>query len=92
MMIERYIRKQGIKEQKVGGEIVLIDELADRVHVLNATSAFVWTCLGEMAEAAPIEANVRAQFDSAGKDVGALVQRALDQLLDQGLITRSVAS
>lgn len=92
IMSEHYTRKQGIKEQNVGGELMLIDNQADRVHVLNATSAFVWTCLGEISEAAQIEAKVREQFDSAGKDVGTVVQRALGQLLDQGLATRSGGS
>jgi len=83
-----YRRKQGVKEQKVGGELMLIDESVDKVHVLNATSAFIWTCLGETTDAAKIEEKLRGAFASGGKDFGAVVEKALGQFIEKGIVTR----
>ena len=87
-----YRRKQGIKEQKVGGELMLIDESVDKVHVLNATSAFIWTCLGETTDAATIEQKLRESFESGGKDFGAVVEKALGQFIEKGIATRDASA
>ena len=87
-----YRRKQGVKEQKVGAELMLIDESVDKVHVLNATSAFVWTCLSETSDAARIEQQIRETFDTGAKDVQAVVEKALGQLIEQGILTREASA
>ena len=83
-----YRRKQGVKEQKVGGELMLIDDVVDKVHVLNATSAFVWKCLGETTDAATIEQKLRESFESGGKDFRVVVEKALGQFIEKGIATR----
>ena len=86
-----YHRKQGVKEQKVGGELMLIDESVDKVHVLNATSAFIWTCLGETTDAATLEQKLRASFESGGKDFRTVVEKALSQFVEKGIVTRDAS-
>ena len=86
-----YHRKQGVKEQKVGGELMLIDESVDKVHVLNATSAFIWTCLGETTDAARIEERLREAFESGVEDFGAVVGKALSQFVEKGIVTRDAS-
>lgn len=87
-----YRRKQGIKEQRVGGELMLIDEGADKVHVLNATSAYVWTCLGETTDAALIEQKLREAFEPGDKDIRAVVEKALGQFVEKGILSREAAA
>ena len=72
----------------MGGELMLIDEVVDKVHVLNATSAFIWTCLGDTTDAARIEQKLRETFEPGGKDVRAIVETALGQFAEKGILSR----
>ena len=69
------------------GEIMLLDESADRIHVLNSSSAFIWHCLEEPMTAADIEGKLRAEYDmSKIADVPDIVDQALTQLTEAHVV------
>ena len=73
-------KRADLREQALGDEIMVFDEKADKVHVLNVTSAFLWRCLDETAEPAELEARLRARFSPPeATDVRGMVGRALAQ-------------
>ena len=44
----KLVRRSGIKEKDVGGELMLYDVFGKYVHVLNDTALFIWQrCDGE---------------------------------------------
>ena len=80
-------KRSGLREQALGDEILVFDEQADKVHVLNVTSAFVWKSLDETAEPAALAERLRAHFKpAADADVDGVVQRALAQFAQLKLL------
>lgn len=85
-----YRRKETFREQTMGDEIMVFDSGSDRVHVLNATSAFVWRCLEHPTPLKDIEVRLAETFDTSGTDdLSALVQRAVKQLVEKDLVERA---
>ena len=81
------IKRTDLKQQAMGEELMIMDEAADKVHVLNPTSAFIWSCLDESPEADEIERKLRGKFQvPAGYDVSGLIGRALDQFRSKKLL------
>jgi PqqD family protein of HPr-rel-A system len=86
-MTERWKINDEVTEQQMGDELMLFDKRTDKVHVLNATSACVWGALKDGLDAAGIEERLRGAFDAGSvADVPALVQRAIGQLAEKGLV------
>ncbi len=80
-------RRANLKQQVMGDEVMVMDEAADKVHVLNATSAFIWNALDETTDVAEIERRVRAHFKASQEyDVAGLVGRAILQFKNANLI------
>lgn len=80
-------RRSNLVEQQVGQELMVVDEVADRVHVLNPSSAFIWQCLAETDDVLEIERRLRGQFKVAeNQDVQALIGRALQMFRDKDLL------
>lgn len=80
-------KRTGLREQVLGDEILVFDEQADKVHVLNVTSAFVWKSLDETAEPAVLAERLRAHFKPApDADVDGVVRRALEQFARLNLL------
>lgn len=72
-------------------ELMLVDEVADKVHVLNATSACIWQALGESSDEAVIAARLRERFKlPADQDVSPVIRKALGQLREKGLVVEGV--
>lgn len=44
----------GVESVEADGEIVLVDEVTDRLHMLNRTAALVWQCFDGEASVAEI--------------------------------------
>ena len=70
--------------RRVGGDWVLFDPLAQRIHVLNLSAALVWSfCTGER-DVASVERQVREAFGIAVEDPR--VVQTLQEFLDAGLL------
>lgn len=70
----------------MGDELMVFDEVADKVHVLNVTSACVWKCLDDTFDLDLLEQRVRAHFKAGPEvDVRGMVGRALAQFEKLGL-------
>ena len=82
----------GLGKQKFGDETMVFDERSNRVHVLNATSAFVWQCLEEGCDDETIASRLAATFDTGGKDTSDVVARTLALLREKGLLDESGAT
>jgi PqqD family protein of HPr-rel-A system len=82
-----YKRRSKIREQSVGKDLIVFDEKANEVHVLNGTAAFIWACLKTPATSADIETALRSEYDmNAVANVPAVIQRLLGDLESKGLI------
>ena len=80
-------RREGLKEQPMQDELMLLDEAADKVHVLNATSACIWQALGETTDVSVIATRLRERFKlPADRDLTALIEKALTQLREKRLV------
>lgn len=83
-------RRDKLVEQTVGNELMLVDEAADQVHVLNPSSAFIWKCLADTDDLAVIESRLRGHFKvSQGQDVRGMIDRALQMFRDKKLLVES---
>ena len=73
-------KRTDLREQALGDELMIFDERADKVHVLNVTSAFLWKTLDETADPAALAERLRARFQAGPEaDVTGMVGRALAQ-------------
>lgn len=79
-------RAAHVAERLVDGEMVLYDAVRRRVHVLNATAAFVWrACDGEHNQD-DIVAAVRAHYPRR-TDLGCDVAEVLAHFRHEGLLS-----
>ena len=86
-MAKTYKRRAGIREQSVGKDLLVFEEKADAVHVLNGTAAFIWGCLKSPATPADIDAALRQEYDmSTVKNVPVVIQHLLADLEGKRLI------
>lgn len=85
-MADSFQRTKDFRVQDLGDEIMVFEDTTDQVHVLNHTAAFVWRVLEGPIDLDALEAKARDHFDvESGDDVRAILQRALDQLVEKGL-------
>lgn len=79
--------KADFPEQEIGDELMVFDHEADKVHVFNGTSALVWKCLKNGQSLQEAEALFRGTYTiEEGKDVAALILRAVAQFEENGLV------
>jgi len=84
-----YTRREGIREQQVGGDRMLFDDASNSVHVLNGSAAFIWDCLKAPVSEADILSALGREFDlSSAKDVDGMVSRTVVSLVGKGLLVK----
>jgi hypothetical protein len=84
-----FCKRTGLREQPMGDELMIVDDVADKVHILNPTSAFIWRCLDETTDPSRIEARLRDRFSAPPEyDVAGLIGRAMAQFAEKNLVTR----
>jgi PqqD family protein of HPr-rel-A system len=89
-MAEMYRRKKDLPEQVMGEELMVFDADSDKVHVLNKTSAFIWSCLGDDLDEEAIKQRLEKSFDlSTVQDVPEVIRTALRQLAEKGLVEKA---
>ena len=86
-MAATYQRRLDVAEQQVGGERMIFDESADRVHVLNGSAAFIWDCLKSPLTIPEVEKRLRSEYEiEPGIDLSTTITRTLVELQKKGLI------
>lgn len=86
-MTKRYRRKDGIPGQPMGEDLMVFDQHADRVHILNSTAAFVWECLERETDAETIGSRIASSFRLSGDvDLPGTVEATLREFEEKGLI------
>jgi hypothetical protein len=86
-MAATYQRRLDVAEQQVGGERMIFDESADRVHVLNGSAAFIWDCLKLPVTVSQVEERLRTEYDmTSGIDLSTAITRTLTELQKKGLV------
>ena len=86
-MAETYQRRLDVAEQQVGGERMIFDESADRVHVLNGSAAFIWDCLKSPLTVPQVEERLRSEYEvTPGIDLSITITRTLSELQKKGLV------
>lgn len=80
-------RKQEIRQKELGPDTLLYSPTGESLHVLNATSAFLWELMQEPQTLDGMEAAMRKQFDvRASDDVRTDVGRILVEFQEAGLL------
>jgi PqqD family protein of HPr-rel-A system len=86
-MHSQYRIRSELPHQRLGEELMVFDHEADRVHVLNGTSAVVWECLSRGEDLEGVAEGLRAAFRVGdGQDVSLVVEAAVEQLRERGLL------
>ena len=84
-------RREGLIERELENELILYDPGSDRAYLLNQVSAAIWDmCDGRMSVsrmAEEIAQHFAIPIEQALDDL----HSALSQLLDEGVLTRSLA-
>jgi hypothetical protein len=88
----RYTRVPRITAERFGGEIFLLDEVAGRIHALNATAGAIWLLLEEPATADELLEDFASAFPGTSRnrlrrDLG----EALAQMEKSGFIRKATA-
>jgi hypothetical protein len=89
-MLDTLQRNPAVEEAPLQGELMLFDPATSRFFVLNRTMAFVWKSCDAMPTVDALIDGLQDEF--AGVDSSAArsdVERALDELISAGLVTRA---
>lgn len=81
-----------VVSRRIGDELVLVHLGTNHIHALNATGARFWELLTAGRSRSEIELTLQAEYDVAPEDVGASVDRLLEELESEGLVERREAS
>jgi hypothetical protein len=89
-MSERPLGRAGLFCQEVSDGCVLFDPDGQKVYVLNATAAFVWTCCDGDHGVEEMVEELATTLGPGGPERGRLrtdVEKALDDFRRQGLLS-----
>ena len=86
-MQPKYQIRSELPQQRLGEELMVFDHEADKVHVLNGTSAVVWECLSRGEDLEGVANGLRATFNVCeDQEVSLVVDAAVEQLSERGLL------
>ena len=89
-MLDTIRKNPSIEEAPLQGELMLFDPASSRFFVLNATMAYVWRRCDALENVDALVGGLQEEF--SGVDAAAArgdVERALEELLAAGLMTRA---
>ena len=82
-----YRARPGLREERLGDEIMIFDAETDQVHVLNEGSAAIWEAAVSGLDVAGIERRLLERYDlSAHPDPAAMIRESLESLAGKGLL------
>lgn len=82
-----YKKKKGLSERRLGDEVMLYDQEADKVHILNQTGAILWNLLDGEKSLQEIEDYFLRQFPDIKKDdLSKDIKEIIERLKEEGLI------
>lgn len=88
-MTSGYSVRTDLHEERMGNDLMLFDPAADRVHVLNSTSAFIWGCLKEGLDAEAVAQRIMETYDlGPGMSAKEIVEDSIGQFEKKELILK----
>lgn len=70
-------QREDLAVKIVDGGLLILDKKSEKIHQLNETAGFVWTCLAEGQETPDIASEIAKNFDVdpkvAAKDIAEIV-------------------
>lgn len=72
--------------ESADGELIVLDKVAGKVHQLNSSSSFIWTCLGEGLGVNDIALELSEAFDIEPETALSDVHAALAQFKSLELV------
>ena len=85
----RFGRSSRVLERLLDDELVLFDPRQQRVHILNATAAFIWRQCDGARELTEIAAALAAIYPGSRAAIAADVAATVQQLANEGLLAQS---
>lgn len=83
-----YKRKEGVKIRRLGIDLMLYDEVNDKVHTLNETGTFLWELIDGKNNLLEIEKIFTKQFPEIQvEEILKDIKETTEKLLSEGLIT-----
>jgi PqqD family protein of HPr-rel-A system len=83
----KYRRKPGFSRKELGSDTMLYSQESEAVHILNATSAFIWESLERPHTAAELEGAIRSNFEiPEDADVRQDLEQVLAEFKEKGLV------
>ena len=80
-------RKEGIQEQKLDRELMLLDPDTDHIHILNETAKVIWRLADGRHTLKEMEKKVKERFSvNNGHDVKGDIERVIGELKEKGLL------
>jgi hypothetical protein len=80
------VRQFSVHAVELDGEIVLLDEVAQRLHLLSTTGALVWACLDGESSVGDIVTDLTEELGVSRGIVLADVLAMVGRLVDEGLL------
>ena len=80
------MRRKGLLVREVGGEVLVLDTVADRIHQLNISASIIWRMHDQGTTVEQIARSLASQFDVDETMVQSDVQETLTQFRDLDLI------
>ncbi|MFI5054482.1 MAG: PqqD family protein [Acidimicrobiia bacterium] len=82
-------RSASVYTVELDGEAVLLDEAADRLHLLNHTATLLWTLFDGHATIAELAVELSTELDAPYDTVVADILAITRRLGDEGLLTEA---
>lgn len=87
-----YRARAGVVSTRVRDTVVILDQPANRYHMLNEVASDIWQAVTEGHSAAAVYEAVGSQYDGASNHVAQDVARQVEGFIRAGLIEESPAS
>ncbi len=78
--------KEKLASREVAGELYIVDIVAETLHALNPTAAFIWDCLKKGMTAEKTALRLAAEFEVTSEDAKNDTAAFLEILKNKGLI------
>ena len=86
--VSNLVKKKGVEEQELDGELLISDPDTGQVHILNDTARIIWYLLDGIHSFKKIEQEIRNTFSfSNAYDVRGDIEQSINELIDKKLLS-----
>ena len=81
------VKKRGLEEQELDGELLISDPDTGQVHILNETARIIWHLSDGRHTLKEIEQEIRNTFSfSKDSDIEGDIKQSINELIDKKLL------